>query len=251
MAYPRAILFDLDNTLSERVAAPSAPMAKRLEELLKVLPVGLITAASYPRLEQMFLTALTPDSNLKNLYLLPDMGGLCYHFENEWELLYENALSEAERAEVLAALDDGIETTRIVKDTPHFGDRIEMHEAQIIFTALGIDAPVAQKIAWDADGSKREVLKAFLEKRLPEFDVYIGGRTTIDITKKGFDKSYGVRRFAEHLQIDPKDMLYVGDELFPGGNDAPVIATGIQTKQVANPQETLDLIDELLAQMRG
>lgn len=249
MAYPRAILFDLDNTLADRVAPPSGQMAERFKRLLEKLPIGIITAASYSRIEQMVLTVLPSATNLKNLYLLPDMGGQCYHWQGGWKLLYENPLSEAERKEILAALNEGIAETGIVKDTLQYGERIEKHEAQLIFTALGIDAPVDQKLAWDADGSKRDILKKFLETRLPDFDIYVGGRTTIDITKKGFDKSYGVRRFAEHLKLEPKEMLYVGDELFPGGNDAPVIQTGIETKAVANPRETLTFVDSLLASL--
>jgi hypothetical protein len=42
-------------------------------------------------------------------------------------------------------------------------------------------------------------------------------------------------------------MLYVGDALYPGGNDEVVILTGVQTRAVANPTETETIIDEILA----
>jgi hypothetical protein len=42
-------------------------------------------------------------------------------------------------------------------------------------------------------------------------------------------------------------MLYVGDALFPGGNDEVVKESGIATREVANPSDTARLIDELLS----
>ena len=56
------------------------------------------------------------------------------------------------------------------------------------------------------------------------------GTTTIDITRKGIDKDFGIRKLSERLGIPPERMVYVGDALFPGGNDAIVKETGIATQ---------------------
>ena len=40
-------------------------------------------------------------------------------------------------------------------------------------------------------------------------------------------------------------MLYVGDALYPGGNDAAVIPTGIRTISTSGPVETESIIDDL------
>jgi hypothetical protein len=42
-------------------------------------------------------------------------------------------------------------------------------------------------------------------------------------------------------------MLYVGDALFPGGNDAPVRETGAACIQVDNPHETRRVIETVIA----
>jgi hypothetical protein len=42
-------------------------------------------------------------------------------------------------------------------------------------------------------------------------------------------------------------MLYIGDALFPGGNDEVVKETGIETRQTSGPEETARIIRELLA----
>jgi hypothetical protein len=77
--------------------------------------------------------------------------------------------------------------------------------------------------------------------------VLIGGKTTIDITRAGVDKAFGVRWLSERLNIPPQAMLFVGDALYEGGNDAVVIPTGIQTRSVTGPSETAKIIDDLLS----
>ena len=42
-------------------------------------------------------------------------------------------------------------------------------------------------------------------------------------------------------------MLFVGDALFPGGNDSPVKRTGIKTIQVRDVDETKRVIEAIVA----
>ena len=247
MRLPCAILFDLDNTLTGRVEPAAAEMTARLKSLLDKMPVGVISAASFPRIKEMLGDVLPAGANMHNLYFFPDMGGQGYIWQDDWKPLYENVLADSERAQIVVALTEGMEKTGIVKDAPQYGERIEVHEAQVIFTGLGLRAPTDEKTKWDPHQAKRKILKRFLEEKLPEFEIYIGGRTTIDIVKKSIDKAYGVRQFAKHLGVETREMLYIGDELSPGGNDAVVISTGIQTRSVSGPSETLKVIDELLS----
>ncbi len=121
-------------------------------------------------------------------------------------------------------------------------------EAQITFTALphGTDA---EKLLWDSRGKKRSKLRKLLAKRLPHYEVLSVARTSIDVTRKGIDKAFGVRWLASELNVKPEDMLFVGDALFPGGNDFVVMKTKIETKQVVNPTETAAIMDKLLEQL--
>jgi hydroxymethylpyrimidine pyrophosphatase-like HAD family hydrolase len=104
-------------------------------------------------------------------------------------------------------------------------------------------------MVWDPRGKKRVKLSKILQKKLPQFEVLSVARTSIDITKKGIDKAFGVRWFASELNVKPEDMLFVGDALFPGGNDFVVMKTKIETKQVVNPSETAVIIDKLLSHL--
>jgi len=46
-----------------------------------------------------------------------------------------------------------------------------------------------------------------------------------------------------------KGCLYIGDALFPGGNDETVVGV-IETKSVRNPEDTFTLLEEFLTQAR-
>lgn len=82
-------------------------------------------------------------------------------------------------------------------------------------------APLKPKKAWDPDFKKRKKIKTRLEKMIPEFAINLGGATSIDVTKPGIDKAYGMHKLEEVLKIDIADMLFIGDALFEGGNDHP------------------------------
>jgi len=56
---------------------------------------------------------------------------------------------------------------------------------------------------------------------IPDFSVRLGGATSIDVTKPGIDKAYGIRKLRDLLGITIKEMVYIGDALFAGGNDYP------------------------------
>jgi hydroxymethylpyrimidine pyrophosphatase-like HAD family hydrolase len=85
-----------------------------------------------------------------------------------------------------------------------------------------------------------------LLKLIPEFEIGIGGETSIDVTHKGINKEDGITWLADKIGCQSSEMLYVGDALFPGGNDEAALQTGIQTKKVKGPSETKKVIEQIL-----
>jgi len=67
----------------------------------------------------------------------------------------------------------------------------------------------------------------------------MGGTTTIDITKQGIDKAYGMRKLIDQLKITKSDILFFGDRLQEGGNDYPVKAMGIDCLEVSDWHDTV------------
>ena len=245
MNCPKAILFDLDETLAESFQSPKPETLVRLAALAALRPVAIISGAGFARIESDVLNHL---KDAGRLYIFPNSSTQCYACKDGiWQQLYNLALSVDERSHINAALLQALEEVPEATGAPHFGEQIVDREAQVAFTVVGLDAPQEVKMSWDPDRSKRTAIIGYLQKKLPGFDILIGGASTIDVTHKDINKAHGVRWFAEHLGFPASDMYYVGDALYPGGNDFVVIDTGITTRITSGPDETLGIIDELLA----
>jgi hypothetical protein len=127
---------------------------------------------------------------------------------------------------------------------------IEDRGSQITLSALGQDAPLDEKAGWDPDFAKRKRIKAILDPLIPAFSVALGGATSIDVTRPGVDKAYGIGKLRSVLGVPIRRMLFVGDALFPGGNDHPARGAGATCIQVRDPQETERVIETILACVR-
>jgi phosphomannomutase len=102
-------------------------------------------------------------------------------------------------------------------------------------------------VKWDPDFTKRKKMKTILDASIPEFSVRLGGSTSIDVTKPGIDKAYGIRKLRDILGIAIEEMIFVGDALFPGGNDYPAEQAGALSIRVKDPNETKTVIETIIA----
>lgn len=245
----KLIIFDLDGTLAESKQPLTDPMAVLISELLAYTKVAVISGGALSQFLKQVVAQLPVDANLSHLYLLPTSGAALYEFQNDdWKKIYEERLSEKDKDTIEAAMRAAAQETGLIDfSKPVYGERIEYRGGQVSLSALGQQAPIALKKKWDFDHKKRHVLQANIAERLPEFSVGIGGATTIDVTKRGIDKAYGIHKLCERLGVEESDALYVGDELESGGNDEAIYKTEAQTKAVKNPSETERLIKEIIA----
>jgi HAD superfamily hydrolase (TIGR01484 family) len=246
---PALVFFDLDGTLSESKQPLSPRMAELLEQLLGATRVAVISGGGLPQFEKQVVSRLPSTAALARLFLLPTSGGALYEWRAAaWAKIYEERLSETEAARIESVLKEALkETGALPPDAKTWGPQIEYRGAQVSLSVLGQSAPVEEKRAFDPDFSKRRALSAYARERLSEYHVAMGGLTTIDVTKRGIDKAYGIRKLCERLGIAEKDTLYVGDELRAGGNDEAVFTTNAQVRAVATISETEDCILSLLA----
>jgi len=90
-------------------------------------------------------------------------------------------------------------------------------------------------------------MKVALDELIPEFAVNLGGTTSVDITKPGIEKAYGIHKLRDILHIPVKDMIFIGDALFPSGNDYPAKQAGVCSIQVRGPRETKRVIEAIIA----
>jgi phosphomannomutase len=243
----RVAIFDLDDTLAPPHFSPSDSMISKLSALLARVPVAIVTAASYPRIERDTLSRLQDDPNIGKLHVFSESAAQCRICRNgTWELLYKETLSDEDRAKIRQAVQETIDETHILDGLPLFGDRILDRESGVTFSTLGVGAPQPEREKWDPDRSKRDSLLQHIQQKLPSWNVFIGGLTSIDISHEGVDKSKAIHWLAQHFNVTPDQMIFIGDALYPGGNDEVVKPTGVTWRQTTGPAETEQFIAELL-----
>ena len=246
----KLIVFDLDGTLAESKASLDAEMAALLTALLSSVRVAVISGGDWPQFKTQLLANLSSDEHLANLSILPTCGTKFYQYKSQWEQLYAEDFTDEEKEKIIHSLKKAVGAKELTIDET-WGEQIEDRGSQITFSALGQQAPLDQKEKWDPDFAKRKKIKALLDDLIPGFSVRLGGTTSIDVTKPGIDKAYGIKKLREILGIEIAEMIFVGDALFPGGNDYPVKEAGVASLQVKNVEETKRIIETLLAFMDG
>jgi phosphomannomutase len=241
------VAFDLDGTLAESKQALKDTMGEALADLLDVAHVAVISGGDWPQFKKQIVDQLPERANLSKLWLMPTTGTKLYTFTTgDWQPVYAELFRDDEKKTILEAFDASLEATGF-KPEKTWGKRIEDRGSQITFSALGQEAPVAEKEHWDPDFAKRKVIQADLRTRLPDLSINMGGATSIDITQKGVDKAYGLKRLRAASNIPLEQMMFIGDAIFPGGNDYPAKQLGLKTVRVKDPNGTLAAIAGIVA----
>lgn len=252
----KLIAFDLDGTLAPSKSALPDRVAEVLGRLLDEFQVCVISGGKFEQFQTQLLNNLQVDTDkLAKLHLMPTCGTRYYKYDlgkADWHKVYAEDFTNAEKAEIIMALNMGVDALGYREKTV-YGELVEDRGSQITFSALGQDIVkvlgeegVVIKEAWDKDGQKKASLQRYIADLLPNFEVRSGGATSIDVTKPGIDKAYGMRKLIEILNIDKSDILFFGDALVEGGNDYPVKAMGIDSLQVSHWQDTALALEAIM-----
>jgi phosphomannomutase len=249
MTLPSLIAFDLDDTLAPSKSPADPRMLTAFARLLERTTVAVISGGNFEQFETQLVSRLggIDEHSLERLHLLPTCGTRYERRVNgTWQTVYQEKLTVDERNDALTVLREEAERLGLWEREP-WGDILEDRGSQVTFSALGQRAPVGVKHTWDPNGSKKNSLRAAVAARLPNLEVRSGGSTSVDITRQGIDKAYGMRKLEAHTGISLDDMLFVGDRLDPDGNDYPVKAMGVRCHAVTGWQDTADFIESLLS----
>jgi HAD superfamily hydrolase (TIGR01484 family) len=248
---PRLVAFDLDDTLAPSKSPLEPGIADRLTTLLDSVPVCIISGGQFAQFAKQVVERLTDASPtaLANLHLMPTCGTQYFRYvDDTWTKVYAQDLSDDEKTRALAAVESQARELGYWEEQT-WGPILEDRGSQITFSALGQSAPVDAKAAWDPTGEKKNTLRAAVQELLPDLEVRSGGSTSVDITRRGIDKAYGIGRLSEMTGIRLTDMLFIGDRLDPDGNDYPVLAMGVPTLAVTGWENTIEVLDELIPRL--
>ncbi len=235
-------IFDLDNTLTESRMPVDEETAGLLCRLLEKSSVAAISGESFSEFQKQLISRLSCEDKFERLFILPTSGGELWNFKGgEWSKVHSEIIPAAARKKIIAAVAAlaGIEQARVA-------DFIEDRGGQVTYSALGLSAPMEKKNAYDPDEKKRRDFIRKIAPQFPDFSFRIGGKTSVDATKKGVDKAFGVRQLLAYKKIAPQEAIFVGDALFDGGNDSAVKNTGVEIVATSGPDETRKIISGFL-----
>lgn len=251
----KLIVFDLDGTLAPTKAQMDGEMAELVKRLLEVKKVAIIGGGKLQLFKHQFLSQLNIPKNLyHNLFLFPTTATTFLKYESGWKRVYAHNLSGEEVAKIRGAVKKVYKEINYQDPKKTYGKIIENRGSQVSWSALGQDVVkvlgkkgIALKNKWREENTPLKLkIAEHLRKHLPNLEVHAAGHTTIDITKKGIDKGYGLHQIEKYLKVKIKDMLFIGDAIFPGGNDYAVVKTGVDYKKVKDPEETKKIIRKLI-----
>lgn len=247
----KVIVFDLDETLTETRSSITDEMSELVEKLLKKFQVCVISGGAFGQFEKQLLSNLkVGDELLSSLHLMPTCGTQYYRYNpktKKWVRVYADNIKAEDREKIIKVLEAAIEECGFQFDNP-VGPLIEDRGSQITYSAVGQDNTPSIKKAWDPTGKKKIKMRDIVAKRLPDFEVKAAGTTSIDVTNKGMDKAYGMKKLIHVLHVQKEDILFLGDRLFEGGNDYPVKLLGIDTIAVDGYEQTPAAVRTILTE---
>ena len=255
LADKKLIVFDLDGTLTPSKSDADREMRDLLLQLLEKKHVAVIGGGKYSQFRKQLMDRLPRhDRRLANLSLFPTTANAFYRYHNGWKNVYSFTLPRREKAKIRGAFRGVLGEVKYIPPKKIYGVALEDRGTQMSFSPLGQDIVtvlgakgIRLKETWKKENDPlRFKIAKRLRKRLPHLEVHVGGITTIDVTRKGIDKAYGVRQIKKYLHIPIKKMVFIGDALYPGGNDYAAIKTGVDYVKVKGPEETKEVIRRIL-----
>lgn len=250
----KIISFDLDGTLAPSKSVLPARMAELLNQLLEKYQVCIISGGKYELFQRQVLTQITNDPELlSKLHLMPTSGTRYYSYNGgDWQMNYAEDFNDAQKAEITKALQEGLDESGY-KVEKTYGKVIEDRDSQISLSILGQeiveelgDKGLEMKEAWDPDGTKKLKIRDIIAPKIPNFEVRAAGATTIDVTKPGIDKAYGMQKLMDATGASKQDILFLGDKIIPGGNDYAVKEFGIDCIAVRSWEDTAYAVEALV-----
>ena len=237
----KLVAFDLDGTLSQHRSTPPPESFKLLDELKNDYRLLMVGAGACERIHLQM-----------NKYPIDIIGNYGmqtarYIAETSYLHLVESFNVPTDEQQTLSHVSDLREKFGWEKYT---GKSVEFHASGVItFPLLGTEAAIKNKLTADPTRRIRQTALEEVRKRFAGYTVFIGGSSSFDIVPMPFCKSYALKNFAENNNINFDEILYVGDDYGPGGNDEDVYKSGISFVWVDNYLEVSYLVREILHSM--
>lgn len=209
-------VFDVDGTLTEPRKPMDADFVPAFSKFCDFNSVVLVTGSTYQMIKEQIPSEILEKVKL---YTCSGVVGLCYdvdHVINDEDLVkyLENILKKSQYSS---------------KTGSHINHRTGM----INFSIVGRNATDKDRkdySIFDALFREREIIVKDLQEKFPQYEFLIGGEISIDISKRGINKSLVAK---DLLTFDPEAyIIFYGNQILDG-NDYP-LAKYIQMNNIGH-----------------
>jgi HAD superfamily hydrolase (TIGR01484 family) len=239
MGRTRLIAMDLDGTLTQHKSPLPEETRATLERLGKSYRMLMVGAGSCRRIfNQMDSFPIDIVGNYGLQYARYDATARDLAFVRD-EALPCDRESVLARANAFRA-SHGL--------TEFAGDSVEFHGSGVVtFALLGTKALQEDKLAYDPDRLKRRAILGEVKDLFPEYNVFVGGSSSFDMAPRPYDKAHALSLICAEDGIAKDDVLYVGDDYGPGGNDEAVLLSGFPFLKIDDYRTTPEMLVARLA----
>lgn len=234
----KLIAFDLDGTLTQHKSPLGEENRKVLEELSKKYKLLMAGAGMCNRIFNQM--GKFPIDVLGNY-------GMQYAEYNE-----KTGELDIVRNDVLPVDRESVEkrVTAMREKygfTEFAGDNVEYHASGCVtFPVLGTAAKIEDKLAFDPDRKKRRAIYEDVKATFSDYTVFVGGSSSFDMAPAPFNKAYALAKYCEERGIAHDEVVYVGDDYGPGGNDESVYLSDFNFLTIDNYLDFPEVMSVLL-----
>jgi phosphomannomutase len=249
---PKALLFDMDGTLTDARKMITTDVV----EVLRSLPPGfakhIVTGSDMLKIEEQIPISLLLSlfdrvyacngTRVYNCNLDMDDENLPIEPELIHKVILLDHYSEADINHIMNVL---LKTAAKTHTKIKTGTFVEWRESQINFSVVGRDCTSAQRedyVRWDKKSGERKKIIDLLRKEFEGWGLSfrLGGQISIDITREGWDKSYAFNNMLE----TPDQCVFFGDKICTDGNDLDIAMQCASYHSVDNPADLILQLQE-------
>lgn len=213
----KLIAMDLDGTLTQHKSKLEQQNTNLLNELRKEYSLVILGAGDCQRIYSQM-----------NCYPIDIVGN--YGIQ---ESTIEDGVFKIIRNDVYSVNKSFFEDTidrirRATGYTSYVGQSVEFHQSGLVtFPLIGTAAKLEDKLLFDPDGNKRKRIYDLVASEFSDYNCFIGGTSSFDISAKQYNKYYALLRYIEKKAINQEQVLFIGDDFKKGGNDEHVMLGGV------------------------
>ena len=234
----KLIAMDLDGTLTQHRASLGEKNKEMLDALSKKYKLVMVGAGQARRI-----------FNQMNGYPIDIIGN--------YGLQYAKYNSDTKDIDIIRDLSFEVNREDVENKVTYFrekygyteyrGDNVEYHSSGCVtFPILGTKAIQEEKLAFDPDRKKRRAIYDEVASAFSNFNVFVGGSSSFDMSPKPYNKYYALDSFCCENGYEHSQVVFIGDDYGPGGNDESVYLSDFNYLKIDDYRDFPNVIKELL-----